>query len=299
MTIAISLKVNDGLVLAADSATTLISKTPSGETRVGHIYYSACKIFNVIRGRPIGVMTWGSGSIGTSSISTLCKDLRRRFEDRSAEDKKWHVDADDYSIERIAQLVREFMYDELYEPFFADWDEKPSLSFIVGGYSTGADMAEEYQINIEKGKCTDAFEARPKSECGMTWGGETEAIHRVVLGYGKRLGEVLETRLKVPESQIKPAMETISQNLFVPLITPPMPIQDAIDLAGFLVDLTIKFSQFSPGAQTVGGPIEIAAITKHEGFKWVRRKHYYHADLNPEVYDELRLSELLSRHIKD
>ncbi len=286
MTIAISLKVNDGLVLAADSATTLFGKRPSGETGVSHIYYSACKIFNVIRGRPVGVMTWGSGSIGTSSISTLCKDLRKRFEDSSAENEEWYVDADDYSIEHIAQLVRKFMYDELYVPFFEDWDEKPSLHFIVGGYSTGADMAEEYQINVEKGKCTDPFAVRPKAECGMTWGGEIEAIDRVVVGYGKRLRQVLDTELKVPESQIKPAMEIIGQKLFVPLITPPMPIQDALDLAEFLVDLTIKFSQFSPGAQTVGGPIEIAAITKHEGFKWVRRKHYYHADLNPEVYGE-------------
>lgn len=60
-----------------------------------------------------------------------------------------------------------------------------------------------------------------------------------------------------------------------------MPIQDAIDLVEFLVDLTIKYSQFSPGATTVGGPIEIAAITKHEGFKWVRRKHYFTSELNP------------------
>ncbi len=61
----------------------------------------------------------------------------------------------------------------------------------------------------------------------------------------------------------------------------PMPIQDAIDLATFLVDVTIKFSRFAPGPPTVGGPIEVAAITKHEGFKWVRRKFYYQAKYNP------------------
>lgn len=35
-----------------------------------------------------------------------------------------------------------------------------------------------------------------------------------------------------------------------------------------------------PGANTVGGPIELAAITKHEGFKWVTRKHYFDEQLN-------------------
>jgi hypothetical protein len=27
--------------------------------------------------------------------------------------------------------------------------------------------------------------------------------------------------------------------------------------------------------KTVGGPIEIAAITKHEGFKWIERRHFF------------------------
>jgi hypothetical protein len=62
----------------------------------------------------------------------------------------------------------------------------------------------------------------------------------------------------------------------------PMPIQDAIDLARFLVYSTIMYSRFLPGPQVVGGPIEIAAITKHEGFKWISRKHYYNQDLNQE-----------------
>jgi hypothetical protein len=32
--------------------------------------------------------------------------------------------------------------------------------------------------------------------------------------------------------------------------------------------------------KTVGGPTEIAAITKHEGFKWVQRKHFFPRDVN-------------------
>ena len=32
----------------------------------------------------------------------------------------------------------------------------------------------------------------------------------------------------------------------------------------------------------LGGPIEIATITKHEGFKWITRKHYYSPEFNRE-----------------
>jgi hypothetical protein len=61
-----------------------------------------------------------------------------------------------------------------------------------------------------------------------------------------------------------------------------MPIQDAIDLGRFLVHAAIMYSRFLPGAKIVGGPIEIAAITKHEQFKWISRKHYYDYSLNQE-----------------
>lgn len=71
--------------------------------------------------------------------------------------------------------------------------------------------------------------------------------------------------------------------LKAPLVFAPMPIQDTIDLAEWLVQTAIMYSRFSPGAPVVGGPIESAAITKHEGFKWIRRKHYFHRDFNQEI----------------
>jgi hypothetical protein len=66
-----------------------------------------------------------------------------------------------------------------------------------------------------------------------------------------------------------------------PLIHPAMPVQDAIDLADFLVETTKRYVRFLPGADTVGGDTDIAVVTKHEGFKWARRKHYFNHVLNP------------------
>ena len=67
-----------------------------------------------------------------------------------------------------------------------------------------------------------------------------------------------------------------------------MPVQDAIDLADFLVDLAKGYSAFLPGANVVGGDTDIATVTKHEGFKWIRRKHYYPAHLNPRETDHVK-----------
>lgn len=95
------------------------------------------------------------------------------------------------------------------------------------------------------------------------------------------LPRILQSNLGVTDEQIGPAMQIIGRGLSTAMSTPGMPIQDAIDLAEFLANVAVGYVRFSPGANTVGGPIELAAITKHEGFKWVRRKYYYDRALNP------------------
>ncbi|MDP1858326.1 MAG: hypothetical protein Q8K82_06640 [Gemmatimonadaceae bacterium] len=62
-----------------------------------------------------------------------------------------------------------------------------------------------------------------------------------------------------------------------------MPLQDAIDLVKYMVDVTVGFVRFIPGAPTGVEPTDVAAITRHEGFRLVRRKHYYSSDLSPTL----------------
>lgn len=284
MTIALSLKVNDGVVLATDSASTLVAQQPTGPPAVVQVYNNANKVFNLRKGLPIGAITWGAGAIGRASISTLLKDLRRRFAGDDSSHAEWHIDPEAYSIEDIAKRLKEFIYDECYAPTFGAWPSKPVLGFVVAGYSVHVDMAEEWRIDIdEQGNCSGPTPLRPLDQCGLTWNGEPEAISRLILGYSPALPSVLEKQLGVPQAQIPQAMQILTQQLQAQVIADSMPIQDAIDLAYFLVELTEKFSRYTPGAATVGGPIEVAAITKHEGFKWVDRKYYFSRDLNPEV----------------
>lgn len=282
MTIAISVKVNDGVVLAADSASTLMVRDASGATGVAAVFNNANKVFSLYKGLPIGGLAWGSGSIGRASISTLAKDLRHKLMNDDL-GGPWKVDPSSYTMKDVAKKFADFMFKEEYLPAVDEWDKKHEavMGFIVAGYSAGADMAEEYQIEIIKGKCSEPRLLRPKEEAGMTWGGEGEAIQRLVLGFGPRLGSVLQNNLGVPANQVKGALDAIRSQLQASVLHPAMPLQDVIDLAHFLVDTTVQFSRFTPGAATVGGPIELAAISKHEGFKWVRRKHYFSPDLNP------------------
>lgn len=63
-----------------------------------------------------------------------------------------------------------------------------------------------------------------------------------------------------------------------------MPKQELAALAESLVHITSLKRKFSAGAESVGGPIDVAMITRSEGFVWVKRKHYFDASLNPRYF---------------
>ncbi len=54
------------------------------------------------------------------------------------------------------------------------------------------------------------------------------------------------------------------------------------EFAYSLVDFTSRKRRYSSELETVGGPIDVAILTKNEGFIWVRRKHYFDPTLNPQ-----------------
>jgi hypothetical protein len=63
-----------------------------------------------------------------------------------------------------------------------------------------------------------------------------------------------------------------------------MPKQEMANLAEALVNITIIKRRASAELETVGGPIDVAVISRHEGFVWVKRKHYFDASLNPRFF---------------
>lgn len=63
-----------------------------------------------------------------------------------------------------------------------------------------------------------------------------------------------------------------------------MPKQELIELAEALVSITAIERKATVDEGTVGGPVDVALITKHEGFVWIKRKHHFPKDLNPRYF---------------
>jgi hypothetical protein len=59
-----------------------------------------------------------------------------------------------------------------------------------------------------------------------------------------------------------------------------LPVEEMAELAETLITLQSLKEKMTKPSETVGGPIDVAIITKHEGLVWVRRKHFFNPDLN-------------------
>ncbi len=63
-----------------------------------------------------------------------------------------------------------------------------------------------------------------------------------------------------------------------------LPKDELAAMAESLVNLTSFKRRVSMEAETVGGPIDVAVISKGDGFIWIKRKHYFDAQLNHHFF---------------
>lgn len=278
MTIVVAVNAVDSVVLASDSTTTQVGQAlrPVPMFTPINTWNSANKIFNLRKTWPIGAITWGQASVSGQSIATLAKELRCRFSGERPNHAEWELDVGDYSIGDVAERVRGYFYDEHYAK---DPQVKEVLGLAVAGYSAGSDAADIFVIEMSPSGCKPPEQVGVHGQPFLTWRGQPEAISRLANGISSRLRDAL-LQLGVEEPDVSAYVDKIAARTALPLVHAGMPIGEAIDLADFLVDTTIKFVRFAPGHQNVGGPIEIAAMTRHEGFKWIKRKHHYPQSLN-------------------
>ncbi len=282
MTVCVAVRTHDSMVFAADSAATLEAKKQNGESIVVNVYRHGDKIFNLYKGLPVVAMTCGMGHIGDRAISALAKDLRQKLLDGGS---SWRIDPRSYSIEEITDRARKFLYENRYLAVTPSPPHPHLFEFWVGGYSSSNEVHDLHKLTITNGTCT-VEQLGPPGHCGIRWGGQPEAITRLVKGFSPGLHGAL-TANGMSQADVTRIDVFVKSAFEVNLAQPSMPVQDAIDLAEFLVETTKGFFRFKLGADTVGGDTDIAVVTRHEGFKWIQRKHYYDPHLNPLETDHV------------
>ena len=61
--------------------------------------------------------------------------------------------------------------------------------------------------------------------------------------------------------------------------------EDLADMAESLVRMTCIKRRITSTQETVGGPVDVAVVTKGDGFIWMKRKHYFDPQLNPQFFE--------------
>lgn len=61
--------------------------------------------------------------------------------------------------------------------------------------------------------------------------------------------------------------------------------EDLAELVESLVKMTCLKKHITKDIETVGGPVDVAVVTKGDGFIWMKRKHYFDPDLNKQFFE--------------
>ena len=106
----------------------------------------------------------------------------------------------------------------------------------------------------------------------------TETLSTAVKNIDKR--EIIEDITKQIDNEMfgrysKPLIETVAL----------LDKEDMANMAESFIALTSLVRRMQPGEETVGGPVDVAVISKGDGFIWINRKHYFKPELNASFFN--------------
>jgi len=276
MTIAAAYLTSEGVVLGADSATTVSVQPPGQPASVAQILTHAQKLFEVGekgRGR-FGVCTWGSGSVAGVSHRSIVARLADKVDD-STQVK----DAADVLLEVVKEAAS------------CGKSELGDVGYFIGGTDIDGYVPECFQVSLPG----SGHPTVKQLEVGQAvFSGAPAFFTRAFRGYDQalpgRIAAELKRRLEpVPEDLDKTFREAFAE-ASRPLVAKglgDLPIREAIDYVHTYLHITVKAYKFMFGVPICGGPIEVAFVTTDRRFRWVCHKGFDSAVREEEVfYDE-------------
>lgn len=257
MTIVVNIVVPEGIVFTADSRQTYTNRR--GDVRVSSDY--GRKLFPL--GPRAAAVCWGWAFLLGRNVHSHVNDYKVSLGEAAP------------TVEEMARGLGQHLQRQ-YAAHLEKGFDKPveqgnyALALLVGGYDPGDQSGKVFEIYIPDGECH--LRRTTDQSPGAGWRGHTLVISRLIKGFDPRLRELPglapELVKELDESKLDYNVDYWS-----------MTLQDAVDLATFLVHTTIQMQRFSdgvamqPGASAnCGGPIDVAVVEPNDGFAWVQHK---------------------------
>jgi hypothetical protein len=280
MSLAVVFKGPEGLVIAADSRVTLTAvqqqqqlqpeagggATATVETQVHHTYFDNASKLLSLQGHPkLGIVTYGQGSIGASQPRTA-HGFMPEFEahlDQQAE----NADAAALTVEEAAAELGKF-FGQQWQSAGMPADADPMI-FLVAGFDDGEAYGKVYEVSVPN--APEPTE-RIVNDFGVKWGGMPYLAERLIDGVAPRALQLAADELSLTAEQAQSLSQRWEADLKLPIPYQFLPLQDCVNMATFLVDMTATVMTWTVGVQGVGGDVDVATITRTDGFQSVRQK---------------------------
>ncbi|MGV8026360.1 MAG: hypothetical protein AB2L18_07385 [Anaerolineaceae bacterium] len=257
MTIIMVGLIPDGIILAADSRQVRIYK--SGFCRVDSdtaqkIIPINSHVFAIVSGQGYYYQT---ETESPKSIYSQIRSISNEFNMK-------------YSVKDIAIAIHEEITHFINNEAKLRINQNSNLTLFIGGYDKDNDIGELFRCVIPG----DISLERKTNDAGIVWNGQDDIINRLILGYDPRIFELINISNEAINAFIKQ-----KNKLQLNLNFQTMTIHDAISLVESLISTTITLQNLSSGIvglpdvfPVCGGELELAVVTQHDGFTWIRHK---------------------------
>ena len=268
MTLAVAFKGPEGLVLAADSRITLTAIDAATGRQTVSYFDNATKLLG-LDGHPyVGMLTYGNTVIGTAQPRSVYGFLPEFEAELAAGSGDAQEGLGRLKVVDIARKLGQF-YTEQWNKAAMPADAVP-IWFFVAGFDEREPYGKIFGISVPS-------EPEPVAYCedyfGARWGGESELANRLINGFDPGALRIVKDRLKLTDRQLQGLEKQWTQQLELKLPYQFLPLQDCVDLATFLVTMTALVEGWTlVGPRGVGGAVDVATITRAQGFQTVKRK---------------------------
>jgi hypothetical protein len=268
MSLGIMIKGSEGVVLAADSRVTLFNQIPhplvQGQTLlVPATFDNATKVLQVKGQTHVGAVTYGLGALMTADGPRTMQSFIPELEEQLEKAKTTRLSVSDF-----AKTLSDF--------FVGQWNKhvnRPSqpgeeIVFMVSGYDEGAAYGRGFMFQVPQ-QPNPVEQNAGAGQFGMTWGGQSDLVNRLLFGFDLELLPFIKTKLNLSDQQLADFRKEVEPKFAAGIPYQFLPLQDCVDLAVFLIASTIQFQRFrSTAVRGVGGMVEVATLTKTDGLKF-------------------------------
>lgn len=160
--------------------------------------------------------------------------------------------------------VRPLAQGDVIDTFLGNMDENTRLKLI----NYVENIYGNYTINI-----IEAFKNNPNLNDDEKQKFITE-ISKIELANDSLNTAFVEFLDRLKQDHADPILASISA----------LPKDELSNLAESLIKITSIKRKVQTDLETVGGPVDVAIITRGDGFIWTKRKHYFDGELNPQFF---------------